>query len=158
MLTAKEIKGDIFVIPNHAGKAEDFLGSFSEKMAEYGKKICEANGKMYDEDNDYFVQTWMVSEDAGSDNMARHGFDVDVDGEKYYIWRLEENIPRQLIDLSEGESATINLLGKGYRNSEDFTNDNYVDVMIPVIFTAAQTKYRYRNFGNFEDVIERVCR
>ena len=87
---------DVFVIPNMAAKISSFLDFARDGYRQLGNKICNDNGKSFNEDTDYLVETWMCSKELDSDNIADHGFSVKVDDSTVLYFRgdIKRYIPR----------------------------------------------------------------
>jgi hypothetical protein len=158
----KTVTGEIFIIPNHAGLVKDYL--FKEEELERATSLCKANGKEFDENNDWIVETWFLSEEVGSDNIPDHGFSVNINDKKYRIFsgELSRHIPAKLLPSKEGEpvSITFENIDAYEMNHEDVRkrfHDNPEKLDITLNLTAAQEKYRYGNFGKFEEVLSKVC-
>lgn len=153
---------EMFIIPNHASKygSEYLLSSCKEDM----NKLASLNGIELTEDS-MLVQVWMTSDQLASDNLGSHGFRfINKNGElclcKSYSKSLNM-IPADLLkDLKEGDSVDILLpvycesIESIYDDSKN--KDGMYQAVLNAHITAAQKKYRYRRFGNFEDVLIHV--
>ncbi len=157
-----EINADMFVIPNHAGKIEDFFWfdkigkeDYADNYFNWYKNLYAANNKEYDQ-NEFLIQIWLTGEI--SENIIRHGFVIEIKGKKYYADSATlsslEYCPRCLINIKEGE--TCDLLVK---DVEVFDIDDKESKKIDILFrlTANQNSYRYQKFGTFENAVQRVC-
>ena len=164
-------KGDFFVIPNSFEKFKitsenPWYGGIAKEMKEFGITLTEG---------EYLVQIWVTGN--GSDNWNCHGnmelnkflfpeqsFQAALEAlevlknsrilsEDEYEEKLEEAeklLPRfrfpaylplkVLENLNEGESIRLTINGK------------------TIELTAKQLAYRYRNFGSFQVVIQKVRR
>lgn len=159
-----EINADMFIIPNSAMKIKDFFWyryidekEYARKDLAFYKNLYTDNNKEFNDD-DFYPQIWLTNNEF--DNIIRHGFAIDVNGGRYFIdnsnMSLLENCPRCLIDIKEGETATV--LVRDIKATNGF-GDNAETIMVDIMFhlTANQHEYRYRNFGTFEEVLRRVC-
>lgn len=153
-------RADVFVIPNRAGKVSQFI-IHPEKEEEKMKKLCEMNDETFDPENDWLVETWLTAEeDLGSENLSDHGFSIVADGVKYRAGMdIRRYIPAKLLPKKEGETVILNI-PCWYRNNESYEmykKDDDGDFTLELELTANQSSYRYRNFGPFEEVVEKVC-
>lgn len=156
---------EIFIIPNRACKLSGILDFAKDKFRKLGEDLCTASGTSFDESKDYFVETWITAEeDLGSENLADHGFRVKLSNNQrihVYSGEIARDIPLSLLkDLKEGGEAVqitfSNLQGR-IITGKDYDNAEEVTVNLTLNLTAAQTKYRYRRYGNFEDTLKAVC-
>lgn len=156
---------EIFIIPNRACKLSGILDFAKDKFRKLGEDVCASSGTSFDESKDYFVETWITAEeDLGSENLADHGFRIKLSDNQYVRvcgGEISRDIPSSLLkDLREGkETVQItfnNLQGKIITN-KDYDNAVEATVNLTLNLTAAQRKYRYRNYGNFEDTLREVC-
>ena len=146
-----------FVIPNGAGYCHNFLlDSYKERYTRYCTDLCQQKGLIFDPDNDPLVQVWFGSDDLGSDNLEAHGF-----------WAEDENysfrygyLPLPLIkDIKEGDTMDLEfeIEKEMVREGEKHKYIEYGEKdRIKLHITFDQRSYRYRNFGNFEDVVRKV--
>ena len=130
----KIYEAEMFIIPNSIYREEGseydyWWKGIDAKFEKYfGKEFAER-----DRGNRKLVQIWICSDD-GSDNWTDHG--CPIDNESFPGW-----LPSWLIrDMKEGDTIEI-----------DLPKFNAV-----LKLTAAQLKYRYKGFGKFEDVLERI--
>lgn len=147
----------LFIIPNSACKLEGFFEFAREDRKADLSKLLEANGKSFDEETEYFVETWMHSTDLDCDNMCDHGFRLSIDGKEYWTELPNRDFPKSLLDgHKEGEHIQVIYPLTAYPwRSED---DEEIDVNLNIDLELNQRDYRYRRFGNFEDVLKKVCR
>ena len=144
----KVIKGYIFVVPNKASKISRDTDYAKENFEIYKKEF----GDVVTEDN--MVQIWAhnAPEEGQQSNWSDHGVPTEV-LEKAGIpnfqcgfWRdglFHSYLPASwLKDKKEGEHL--------YLSYENGTEKAYFDLV------CQQQNYRYEQFGNFEDVVERV--
>ena len=90
----------LFIIPNSVGPVEKFASYLQPKMRRFAADILEANGIPYEDINDeMMVETWIVSElDLGSENLADHGFTVEIGGEKRRFRLPSRYLPVRLFE------------------------------------------------------------
>ena len=151
-----------FVVPNAAGYCRQFwLKSIRERVEKYSKALCSQKGIEFDPEHDKVVQVWFVSrydEDLGNDylkennlnssDMSSHGFRMDG---KHYNFRYC-HLPYPLIkDVKEGDTIDLEF---GVSTKDEDDNRTYDTIKLHVTFD--QRSYRYRSFGNFEDVVRKV--
>lgn len=122
--------GEFFVVPNRAGKLENYAQYVQKRI----DRLAQFNGIELTP-NDEIVEVWIVNEDT--DNLVDHGVRV-IDEWVRPICGL---VPLKLIKkMKEGE--TIGIVMPCNKNK-----------LLYCYLTAAQKKYRYKNFGNFEDAL-----
>lgn len=159
-----------FVIPNGAGYCHEFvIDSYKERYIRYCTDLCAQKGIKFDPDNDPIVQVWFASEydedldndylkedNLGCDNLEAHGFWA---GDTRYNFRYAF-LPLPLIkDIKEGDTMDLEfevteemVRENGKRKFIDDGKEDHIKLHI----TFDQRSYRYRNFGNFEDVVRKV--
>lgn len=161
-----------FVIPNAAGYCKQFLlDSYKERYERYCTDLCAQKGIKFDPDNDPLVQVWFVSDYDGNDpidylkednlksnNLEAHGFWVeDAD----YSFRYGY-LPLPLIkDIKEGDTMDLEFevekeMVREGKKRKYLAYGERDRIKLHVTFD--QRSYRYRNFGNFEDVVRKVVR
>jgi len=130
------VTGDIFIVPNTAPRLGEVLSEFARSaitadLAECGLKPA---GRL--------VEVWYTSPDCG--NWTDHVWDLHPeftggreDGGVSSPGRLPEHV---LWGVKEGDEIVLNFSGKELR------------------LTAKQLNYRYRRFGKFEEVFEKLTR
>lgn len=122
--------GEFFVVPNRAVKLENYAQYVQKRI----DMLARSNGIELAPD-DEIVEVWIVNEDT--DNLVDHGVRV-IDEWVRPICGL---VPLKLIKkMKEGE--TIGIMMPCNKNK-----------LLSCYLTAAQKKYRYKNFGNFEDAL-----
>jgi len=147
------INGDVFIIPNSAAKINEFFEP--EKKRELMKSICKMNGVEFNEEKDLCVETWIVSKEFCSDNVADHNIrTVNEDGNIVLIGLNSGRfIPSCLLkDHNEGETIDIKLPIWININRAETAEDTEVTFRL----TLAQEKYRYKRFGSFQEVFKAV--
>jgi len=151
------VKGDIFIIPNRAAKIEDYFEAFRDKYHGIFERQAEMNGLDLDA-GEYGVETWIVSkEDCHCSNMADHRpYITDPEtGEDIPFCLVDgRTIIRSLIDGKEGDVKTVRLpiSINGRYHDEPYNG------ILEIELTLKQKEYRYARFGNFEKVLQDVCR
>ena len=162
MMNDKTYNAAVFVIPNAAGYCRQFwLKSVGERVEKYSKDLCSQKGIEFDPEHDKVVQVWFTSkynedlkndylkeDNLGSGDMSSHGFRMDG---KFYYFKYSY-LPYPLIkDVKEGDTMDLE-----FEVSTVDEDDNRTYETIKLHITFDQHSYRYRNFGNFEDVVRRV--
>ena len=158
----------MFVIPNHAGCAKNYILLNKDRLIENMKAISEANGVPYDPDNDALVQVWMCSETVHfmCDNLQDHYPSLEDEDGNNYILRFPAHLPINVCrKFKEGETAELILpniqVTKFTRNHKPDEVYNKLArestaTTVKLQMTPIQTIARYRSFGNFEKVCEDV--
>ena len=171
MKTIKTIVADIFIIPNAAfcyngsvaqeeGLSTDFVSNLKKVWL---KNTTEEYRKTHDFKNESWIQIWYVTPKEEDSNWCAH----TIDGyEELKGWRpISEYLPKTLFaGHKEGDCITIDipiekLLNKDERKEIDLIcncDSCQLEATIKVQLQLAQSKYRYRRFGTFEDVLARV--
>jgi len=146
-----EASGIGFVIPNSAGHKNSYFDNGKHSFM----PIVEANNIEL-KDSDYIIQVWAASEDLGSDNLTAHGFSIIEDGKRMYYHPRMELLPASIFENKvEGDEVSFDVPIMGMDEDGDFTEK--VKAILRFHMTLNQHEYRYRSFGNFEDVVKRVC-
>lgn len=161
--TTEMIKGNIFIIPNPAIKAAteqpksnfEFWAGLESiwNNIVFSDKIVNSDKKFYEEK---WVQVWYCTPNSSNTNWYDHLIDgyTELEG-----WEpVSQYLPKSLFEgKKEGDVVTFTLpiCRKAWRARVDLeARIEYNDIKVSL--TLCQTKYRYRNFGNFEDVLKRV--
>lgn len=154
-------KGDVFIIPNRY----DLFNNESYMSESQKKNIADmftANGLTFDIHEDRVIQIWIVSRNPedptdpnylNTDNFYDHGAKM----KPFYITAKGSSVvPAKLFEnLQEGETTTIKIpVYLEYRNSEEL-DDVSINTYINFELTARQRCYRYRQFGEFEEVFNK---
>lgn len=156
-----EAEADVFIIPNKLYKLNPKYMTELNRIVNV-RKIALANNLVYDYEADDVIQLWFVSDDLGSDNLGNHGFRFWVENDRYWVHSSESKIlsclPKKMFEgLREGETRTILIPMNDTEIQNCNTGDEEkVDIELRLTITAAQSKYRYKSFGNFEDTISMV--
>jgi hypothetical protein len=139
------INGDVFIIPNDLCRVSDFLPCSQEHVIENLKNF----GFNEIDESTLLVQVWATGPEV--DNWSCHGWlpefldneEINSIGE-LSIERFPDYLPVSLfIGMKEGDNVMINTkpeesLKKGLK----------------ITLKLAQLKYRYRNWGPFEKVLQ----
>ena len=154
-----ERNADLFIIPNPNRGAwySDFL--LPNKRLE---RFCKYNN--LDHEIERFIQIWIISdsEEFYTENFKDHGAILRDNGKRSHI---DDNcdhrvsyLPYSLIaKMKEGDTIRVNFgvvtPNEYYINNEDEIKEEYELVLN---LKASQLKYRYRNYGTFEEVLRKV--
>lgn len=156
-----EAEADVFIIPNKLYKLKPKYMTELNRIVNV-RKIALANNLVYDYEADDVIQLWFVSDDLDSENLGDHGFRFYIEDDKYLVPPSESKIlsclPKKMFEgLREGETRTILIPMNDTEIHNCNTGDEEkVDIELRLTITAAQSKYRYKNFGNFEDTLSMV--
>ena len=147
---------DVFVIPNHASTADEFIFG-KETRKETVSNVCFANAVSYSPEMDKLIQLWIVSDDLQSDNIEDHGFIYKFNGKEYrcHLPAYCHSLPKTVLPSKEGETKTV-IIPNCIAEERSHDADEEIIFDLELHLTAAQTKYRYKNFGNFEDAVRYV--
>lgn len=160
MKTKQIISGDVFIIPKCGILTPK--GVQLEEMRHNLYTVAFANDIVFN-DNTKFVQVWLCTPGESDSNWVYHR----IDGYKELKgWKPRSSyLPVDLFaGKKEGDVVTINLpINSPMKYSIKGLDINpagckipagvAVEATIKVSLTLAQTKYRYRNFGNFDEVL-----
>ena len=162
---------DCFIIPNKACiiNKQVYMG---EKLMKRSQELAGINNFYYNPDLTRMVQIWCVNNDPNNscDNMQDHGFKYKI-GDTIYSFNLDTYLPETFFqDKREGDFLDLNIpLYPRYAfNKEDGVTsydavfDENEIIAEPPLFNFRfsiklnQRGYRYRNFGDFEEVLNTV--
>lgn len=138
--------GDIFIIPNHALKVSE-LASYKTQIYD----TASLNGIVLTDDN-LMVQVWISSKDLHSDNCIDHGFVADGPTGSY---RVNASVTSPVMSYLPAKMLANIKEGDTFQVKFGFVEDGSC-ITVTMELTAAQTKYHYRGFGNFEDALAHV--
>lgn len=149
MATEINMTADVFIIPNGIKTLKDFwVSSIQESYAEFIKTVLELNPGHHEEEISKLplVQLWWVSTTGGapSENIVCHGIKFPGHSKLYSTDTIMmEHLPTYLFDgKKEGDSLMIKIpVGD--------------DLILNVNATLRQRKYRYGNFGDFDELLQR---
>lgn len=131
------MKINVFIVPNpvlaFGSESEHFNNFIEERMKNF--KYVPVKGEK-------IVQIWTVSperpeenRESWSENWANHGMPKCI-SERF---RWPSHFPASLLPKQEGETVVLT----------DAYGETYE-------ITARQLEYRYRHFGSFQEVLEKV--
>lgn len=146
-----EVTGDVFIIPNTLGTVNGFK-ECSWLSTDVSQMYGSAKHAGLDiSDTDKTVQLWMCCDESA--NICRHGIPVNVHGQEIHIpIHGFENLPCKLFNgKKEGDVVELFYSFEGTWGDELKEN-----IEITFKLTLAQTKYRYRNHGTFEDCLRKL--
>lgn len=142
---------EAFIIPNSANLVTDWMiPSQQERMAEKAKKISAVAGCGFDATSDKLVQLWFVG--MGSENLVDHAtMAEDENGNEYVLCADIERLPEAVFrGHKEGDVIEVPLPATCKGKSGN------IEVVINAKIKLNQRDYRYRRFGNFEEVLAQV--
>ena len=143
-----EASGDIFIIPNELTNAVCRSKSITETM---NKILVESGFKERDDVNLILIQVCITSEnDLETDNLTDHGgrflrSENSVSLINYFPSSLPVNI---LLNHKEGDIVDVVYPKGSLHDNPDF------DLVLHL--RCAQSVYRYRNHGTFEEVLNKL--
>lgn len=151
--------GRIFVIPNHAGSINSLKYHCQDSKNEKIKKLtdlCELNDRDIDDlINEPLIQLWIVSDDLKTNNLEDHGFRFNIGNEEFFGYAYGiGHLPKSFFD-GKKEGDILSLKYKGWYVAKNDGNHN--DMLLELNLELCQHEYRYKNFGQFEEVISKVC-
>jgi hypothetical protein len=167
MKTNATINGEIFVIPNCSISASieqpkrNF--QFWGRLERVWQSLCYGSHKIVDSDKNFYdeswIQVWYCT--PGSDNS--NWYDHLIDGyQELEGWQpCCQYLPKSLFEgHKEGDVITFELpierrWHRSLKSDPEMKSRIEMDEIV-VSLTLAQTKYRYRNFGPFEEVLKHV--
>jgi hypothetical protein len=154
-LDCEPIEADVFIIPNSLavmGRDSKYW-SFLDTDLFYSSR--KANGIDTD-DTSANVQVWITNSDY--DNMVDHTFRVTTKNGDIYIGHLYGYLPIEIFDNKvEGDTIEVNLLGsfsKKIGSHADADGSKYF--YVPGKLKLNQLSYRYRQFGRFEEILNKL--
>lgn len=147
-----EFNAEAFIVPNHAGKLNDFW--FPSVKTEAKKQATRVLGKEPDE-NEWFVQMWYVAKDLDCENLVDHNAYIDLDGEGYVIRMNSCHLPYSILrDKDDGD--TIDVPFTNGRRDWDDEDEEPSNIEILMHVTLNQKDYRYGHFGSLQEVLSKV--
>jgi len=153
------INADLFIIPNSAAKIEDLFDSAKEERTNQMNKICELNGMTFDKDHDWLIECWLCAPELDCDNIADHNIHVLNENGAHCTIGLDHwrNMPSTLLKgKKEGDTISVKIPVWVRVEGEEEQYPNARDIIADFNITLAQTKYRYRRFGTFEETLAKV--
>ena len=170
MKTQETIIADVFVIPNASFRYEGSLSQkggwdtdfVSDLYHVWWKTTTEEYRREHDFKDESFVQIWYVTPHIEDSNWCAHTINGYKELKKG--WRpISEYLPKCLFEgHKEGDCITVDLPIRKWITKDEAEELGIVcdgcclKATIKVQLQLAQQKYRYRRFGNFEDVLARV--
>lgn len=156
-----KFRTDGFIVPNHADRIcdNDYWQNKCQSFIDYLNKVCQMNGYSgLNINRDHIVDVWLSSKDQlKSENLSDHGATIigeDCQDQHIQLYSIHWIPDKILYGHCEGDEITI----KVPFNPTDFHHPELGDVVIEMKVRLAQTEYRYKRFGHFEDVLDRVCK
>ena len=147
------VKGDIFIIPNIAGKFEDFCSS--DWVAE---RLVRLVG-IKPQGDDKMVEVWITSPEIDNWQCNFAGFQRMIglikDEAEEELWEKEKGCEARLLGYFPRYIPASVFAGK---KEGDEINFHCPEYDVDIILTCRQSGYRYASFGNFEDVLRNVLR
>ena len=151
------VSGDVFVIPNGLRTIKDILCLDVKAQMEQTFYANDLNGLKQDQDQ--FVELWFCTPGNKDSNWVDHCVDPlheEISKEDFLAGRDQWRVSTSLVPVElfkghkEGDVVTLKLpiqrhTGKGTLET----------AWIKASLALAQTKYRYKRFGKFEDLINR---
>lgn len=149
------ITGDVFIVPNQAYKLQECNEGWREDKRKDLEGILKANGKVLNEDEEYCMECWYLSEEMDCENIPDHGIDTETDDDREVRITVPSHrtLPASLFaPYKEGDVVSVKIptyirIADGFRGMKNVTYN----------LKLVQRHYRYCNFGNFEDLLRRVC-
>ena len=145
-----EIDLDCFIVPNKLGKVSDL--ALAKPNSDLLQQVGKLNHWTISED-DELVELWFVSrsQDLVSDNCHDHGINHYDEYISFPVWCLPKSFVR---DQKEGNFLQLKLPAYINKRAEGLGAQRECVLRANIRF--AQKDYRYRTFGNFEEVLAQV--
>lgn len=153
MKTKKTVKGEVFIIPNPTDTLKNFCSP--EWIAEKCKRMLGVEAKPEDE----LLQIWICSEKCDNWSCTFGGFQSEL-GSKFPTlvesWKKSKEEQKETRLLGYFPEYVPKSLFEGKKEGDvvTFTCPEYDNVEIAL--TLNQLGYRYKRFGRFEEVFEKV--
>lgn len=142
-----EVSADMFIVPNGFMKASNNV-IYGDRLNATMNGILEASGHETEVDP-YMMQVWVVAEnDLGCENLVDHmGHYWGIDGVKHPFGNIPSYLPANMfVGRKEGDVVTV-VYPEG-------TTQFNKDFKVVMHLKLAQTGYRYRRFGTFEECFD----
>lgn len=148
-----EGNADMFIIPNPATSLSKWI--CGQLRMDGFKKMAELNNIEFSEEEP-LVQIWMVSDDC--ENVVGHIETTLVDDMLYGIYfDSSEFIPATLAKkFTEGTVDEIVFPVTLFDEFGKRRDQNGTSAELHLKLTASQQKYRYRNFGDWTETLNKV--
>ena len=141
--------GKVFIIPNSAPLASELMVKPKEAYEDAKKMLAASGIEQRYKDDAILVEVWIVSEDLNTENLNCHnGRYVGEDGKRHIIDGVGPYIPYEIFE-GKREGDVVDVVYPSTMSRMD-------GVELNLQLTLAQKEYRYRNFGDFEDVLRKV--
>ena len=153
-----ERNADLFIIPNSRGT---WYSNFVLPKKDL-ERFCKYNN--LDHEIERFIQIWIISdsEEFYTENFKDHGAILRDNGKvshiAFYNCDLVSYLPYSLIaKMKEGDTIRVNF-GIVTPNEDRINNEDEIKEEYELVLNlkASQLKYRYRNYGTFEEVLRKV--
>ena len=150
----------MFVVPNPSSKADGYY------VESFRRRCHEINRHNNAPENDNMIQSWFFADDSvisgeHCDNCAAHGWiETDENGKRTGYRLMAEVIPYHVAQkVHEGEAVQITLPVIETDMGDDYDDSvKHEPEWVTFNVKAEQLPYRYRRFGNYEDVVRYVMR
>ena len=153
-----EANWDLFIIPNHAISLLDEYVSvpYAQKQIQPLAEIGNANNYMISV-MDRLVQVWYCNEQC-ENGVRDDPYVVDLSGRVWdIVFNLGEYLPEPIVrKLHEGETSIVNISVTLESYDVETMSNGCRSAIMKAHITPKQKAYRYRGFGTFEEVLERV--
>ena len=153
-----EANWDLFIIPNHAISLLDEYVSlpYAQKQIQPLAEIGNANNYTISA-IDRLVQVWYCNEQC-ENGVRDDPYVVDLSGSVWDIsFNLGEYLPEPIVrKLHEGETSIVNIPVTLESYDVVTMSNGCRSAIMKAHITPKQKAYRYREFGTFEEVLERV--
>ena len=160
MKTKETIRADIFIIPNPSFV---FKGSMAQEIGldpslKRFQRVWYSLADSFREGKEFatesWIQVWFVTPGSDDSNWSCHKIDgyPELKGWKPVCGYL----PKSLFEgHKEGDCITVDLPIEKWEKTDDDITITYATT-IKVCLCLAQSKYRYRDHGTFEKVLNRI--
>ena len=143
-ISTKTIKGEVFIIPNKTVRGFDFL--LKEKVKNEMETIFSSHIEHFD--NEKFVEIWCMTPEDAESNWACHGFEEEDSKKLSSNWPVVNRFNEKLMVNRLPYSLLKN------KKEGDVITFSFENVVFEL--TCSQLKHRYKTYGKFEEVLERV--
>lgn len=142
-----EANGDMFIIPNSFIRLSE-----EDKESRLSVQVRDifSHYNMTPEDDELMTQVWIVAkDDLGTENLTDHGCHFMDEDERKYASPHISIIPTRIFeDKKEGDIVDVQF--KHHQSDPEFECEFILHLRL------AQSEYRYRRFGQFEEVFEKL--
>jgi hypothetical protein len=150
---------DSFIVPNSATYLSDHrLGGLKDITETIMTNDIDFNIR-----TDKLIELWHVT--AYDDDVTSHQLTIDAGNGSYILLNRADfihNLPSKMF-VGKNEGETVDVRVEGYYDGlhisgEDGVKPEKIHISMDVVFSMclAQQKYRYRRYGKFEDVFNRL--